>query len=261
MSESSEQPKENYTKRFDLGNSEVVRERLHSIQSMVRKMKESEPSVVSFLMYGSMVKGYATPESDIDGYFLIDTDEASKKNGPHEVEVYWEPVGGGDDEGINSIGARFKPRHKTAYNTWVRTALKSEIPELTDEQLEHINSLPISFETIDLVLKIWRESLLNEVKHKDTNGIRMSEYLSKLFFLNVGDDTIRKYRAHLIKKLFSFGQLGHEMWNKIIGFTEIMERKVDFSKPETLPVDAHEAGVFTDVRYPRTLEDAKRVYG
>lgn len=84
------------------------------------------------------------------------------------------------------------------------------------------------------------------------DNILMSEYLSQLFFLDVGNGGMREYRQHVIKKLFSFGQLGHEMWRRIIGFTEIMERKVQ---------DLSVTGDLTDVRYPRTLDDAKKIYG
>ena len=62
-----------YEKRFQVNENQILQERLKGIQSIVNEMQREYPEVLSFTAYGSMVKGTATLESDIDGTLFINT--------------------------------------------------------------------------------------------------------------------------------------------------------------------------------------------
>ncbi|MES3005770.1 MAG: nucleotidyltransferase domain-containing protein [Patescibacteria group bacterium] len=278
--------------RFDVGDNGEIRERLSIIQESVREIQETYPEVVGFLMFGSMVKGYATEESDIDGRIIIDVEQIHDKNSNTVTVIGWRSLK--NDAGAlsvkerglspSSIHARFEDATKKRYEDLIKDKFKLGISKLSDEQVRHIEALPISFEALDKILKIWRDNVAEfkaiedadkkiRKKHKKEElsdedmaflmreksfklpekNIQASEYLSQLFFLSVGSSNIRPYRAYIIKKLFSYGEIGKEMWTHIISYTEIMERRlVDEEKKE---------GEALSVKYPRTLEDAKYIYG
>ena len=69
-SASSETP---YEKRFQIPKEgEGWYERLKGVQDVIRTMQQECPEVLSFTVYGSVVKGTATERSDIDGTLFID---------------------------------------------------------------------------------------------------------------------------------------------------------------------------------------------
>ena len=65
-----------------------------------------------------------------------------------------------------------------------------------------------------------------------------------MFHLEIGRG-IRKYREYLIDKLAASGETGEEAWKVIIESTE---------ETEQIRTD-------TEKKYPRTLKEAKKVYG
>jgi hypothetical protein len=280
--------------RFNVGSNQEIRTRIDLVQETIREMQKERPEIVSFAMFGSMVKGYATSESDIDGKLIVNCDAKKMLKPSPRAEIYWHPASEISVSGAQQkmdllppcdIGARFDAETKTAYEKLVKEKITGKISTLTPDQLEHVEALPISFDIIDTVLKIWKDSMQefadiktagDKIKKKNRNiseenlafqmrskgfrfpdeNIAVSEYLSQLFFLDVGSGSLQPFRSHIIKKLFSYGAVGHAMWTRIIGFTEIMERKVDDATEEQL-----QTSVFTNIRYPRTLVEAKKVYG
>ena len=75
-------------KRFLLSSSPEVKERLHKLQDLVYELKKEYPELICFSIYGSFTKGYAMPESDIDGHFMVDEVLKSKKHSELELELH-----------------------------------------------------------------------------------------------------------------------------------------------------------------------------
>ena len=63
-------------KRFVLSGNPEIKKRLSILREAVKELKLEYPEIISFLLFGSCTKGYASPESDIDGYLLVDKDAA-----------------------------------------------------------------------------------------------------------------------------------------------------------------------------------------
>lgn len=63
-------------RRAKLSEDPRVQEIVRDLRSVVDEMRFEHPEVMGFGMFGSLVKGYATPTSDVDGFLYIDTDQA-----------------------------------------------------------------------------------------------------------------------------------------------------------------------------------------
>mgnify|MGYP003393243005 CR=1 FL=1 len=80
-----QRPKNETKKRFVLSPEEFSKERLAAVKGVMGEIQSKYPEVLSLCMFGSMVKGTAHKESDIDGYLFIDTSLiAQKENIPEE---------------------------------------------------------------------------------------------------------------------------------------------------------------------------------
>ncbi|HEX3081665.1 MAG TPA: nucleotidyltransferase domain-containing protein [Candidatus Saccharimonadia bacterium] len=87
--------------RFVLDSSRdpegVAREHLHSLQANITAAQTEYPEIRGATVFGSTVKGHATPESDVDGYMFIDVDEARRHGRAlhvirHEGQFLLEPA-------------------------------------------------------------------------------------------------------------------------------------------------------------------------
>lgn len=58
-------------KRFSLSANPEVKARLRKLQDIVYKLKEEYPGIISLSLYGSLTKGYATKESDVDAFLHV----------------------------------------------------------------------------------------------------------------------------------------------------------------------------------------------
>lgn len=61
-------------KRFLLSSNPEIKKRLAGLKEIVRDLQNRYPEFISLSLYGSLVKGYATPKSDIDAALFIDED-------------------------------------------------------------------------------------------------------------------------------------------------------------------------------------------
>jgi hypothetical protein len=260
-------------KRFTLSRAEFAQERLNAVREYVYKLKKDHPEVLSFCMFGSMTKGRAREASDIDGELFIDPEKVSLKVYGPETECHFSKDLYGNITGeIAYEGLRGDIAAE--YIIPMRESLKAEL-SLTDEQLKHIRILPISFEIINRHLENLKQSFDRQTRYEQQlaeweasnpegkipdidaliaywkrkpklPGTPMpSSNLRAMFHLEIGGG-IREYRKYLIEKLEGMGHVGEEMWRRIIESTEEMEQYMRTG---------------TAQRYPRTLKDAKRVYG
>lgn len=64
-------------RRAKLSEDPQVQEILKDVRFVVDEMKFQHPEVMGIGLFGSLVKGYATPHSDIDGFLYIDVDQTA----------------------------------------------------------------------------------------------------------------------------------------------------------------------------------------
>jgi len=265
---SKARPENETSKRFVLSKEDFSKERLTAIKTVVEEIKEKYPEILSLCMFGSMVKGTAHEGSDIDAYLYIDSEKASERRGVTEEQIHVTS---------DRVGEVYlKKEVAELYILEFRNRLK-EMADLEDVDVEHIRSRPISEKIINDEIKSLTD-YFNDKEKVETYCDRLDEWekkkpetgvaidvlvkhyesrpempssqrfvmpnLGPMFHLEVGGD-IRKYRKMFLEKLLELGPLGEKIWATTIESTEMMENNLSTDKSK---------------RYPRTLEDAIRVY-
>lgn len=254
-------------KRFILSKEKFAKERIEAVKESLSKLKEDDPSILSFCMYGSMVKGTTKPESDIDGFLFVDADLSAEEHQQHDENLTE------DEESKSKIETFFIEKINAQYTEKLHETLKSQA-NLTEEQVAHAKIRPITEEIIDRHINFIANGLQNEREYKKqydewdknldsktTDFNKLDEYLKArpeypepispsttlagMFHLEIGGG-IRKYRDILISKLESMEQDGEKIWQEIIKSTEMFEQNLSSD---------------TEKKYPRTLDEAKKIYG
>jgi|TARA_B100001971_G_C18202464_1_gene545487 predicted nucleotidyltransferase len=254
-------------KRFTLPKEEFAKERIKAVKESISELKEGNPLILSFCMYGSMVKGTTKPESDIDGFLFVDTGLSVEERQQHDENLTE------DKESKSKIETFFIEKINDQYTEKLHETLKSQA-NLTEEQVAHAKIRPINEEIIDKHIDFIADGLQNEREYKKqydewdknldsstTDFNKLDEYLKArpeypepvspsttlagMFHFEIGGG-IRKYRDMLISKLESMEQDGEKIWQEIIKSTEMFEQNLSSG---------------TEKRYPRTLDEAKKVYG
>lgn len=228
-------------KRFMVTKETFALGRLRTAQEVVREMRNNNPEIQSLMVFGSTTKGKAREESDIDGWLFVDpgmVPDGRKK----ELKL--------DEWGFSSELAKF-------YSQKLRSEMRKRL-NLTEDQVEHLRTLPISESIIDKAVLQVDEGLQKYEVYKSrlqtwqikNSGPRPEEVdqpdvplnIYAMFHLAIGNG-IRKYRNYLITKLEEMGPRGELIWKEIIADTKMMEN--------------HR----TEKRYPKTLKQARVVYG
>lgn len=73
-------------RRFLLSRSLEWKERIKKLQEVFYEIKKDHPEVVSLSLFGSLTKGYANEESDVDGWLNIDNDKTPKNSSPEQYQ-------------------------------------------------------------------------------------------------------------------------------------------------------------------------------
>jgi len=266
--DSSVEPNVITEKRFVLSKEPFVKERMEAVKQVVDDIKSVHPEVLSFCMFGSMTSGRANPDSDIDGYLFVDASKTAEKNSkaPADILETTKP-----EEG--SIRTYFVPEVENEYSGTMRQELIGRL-NLTPEQVQHVRVRPISEQIISEHVEDLREQVKDlrefqtrvaewESRNPEGSGRPIQEVidyyeqrpkhpgfpspsvtLQSMFHLQVGNG-IQPYRTHLINQLSGMGKEGEEVWKAIIQGTEMMESHLQTD---------------TGKLYPRTLENAKKMY-
>lgn len=257
-----ERPKNEKEKRFVLSGEKFSKERLTALKEEVDSIKGKYPEVLSFSMYGSMVKGTAHEGSDFDGYLFVDAEKvAEQQHVPLEqiLDVSYEN------------DSLFTEDIENRYRIELQSKLKERL-QLGHDFVEDIKVRPISEKIIDKEIekmlgyysaeeKYQQDSIKwyqeqpgmnaddDELRTYEKRRPQQPKYVGasfgNMFNLDVGGG-IRKYRKLFIEKLLKLGEKGEKIWADTIIGTEMMEN--NFSTDKTK-------------RYPRTLEEAVKVYG
>lgn len=259
-------------KRFELSREQFARDRVQAIRDTIDFVKKERPEIVSFALFGSLVKGNTRPESDIDMYVFIDADSVQEKHPDEQVVVdkKWN-FNLDRGEGPRAVTFRWKDftiPTREGYYEYVVGELTSRVP-LTHEQVKHIHPVPVSEEIIDEMLDdisdsyteypsgiessiVYLARQLHEgdaAKEKTANSrIEPNQLLYSMFFLDAGGG-LRKYRRHLIERLSSLGGVGEKIWKDLIRSTEAWEQKLGLLEKTS------------GKRYPRSLVEARLLYG
>src|SRR4051812_12371483 len=79
-------------KRFELSREQFAMDRVKAIQGTIDAVKKDCPEILSFALFGSLVKGTTRPESDIDMYIYVDANVVQEKhpNEPVLVNMKWD---------------------------------------------------------------------------------------------------------------------------------------------------------------------------
>ncbi len=258
-----ERPKNETEKRFVLSKEDFSKKRLGVLKEEVDALKEKYPEVLSFCVYGSMVKGTAHERSDIDGWLFVDSKKASESAGESEENIL--------EVDPNSGGQYFKKEVGEKYILELRQKVKEGVVSEEDELVKHMRVLPISEKMIDktieekinyynlidqwdLDFRAWLKSeppkgsslddLISYEKSKPVRPKKIDSIVYAMFHLDVGGG-IRPYRKFFIDKLLSLGERGEKIWEDTIMGTQIME---------------NDSGYNIDKRYPGTLQEAAAIY-
>ena len=161
-------------RRAKLSEDPRVQEIVKDLRLVVDEIKFQHPEVMGFGMFGSLVKGYAKPTSDIDGFLYIDVDQAV-------------------------LGA----------DSMQRPVLPAERAKALSE--EFIERLQAKGRVIDHVFvgrldkKFLDSQLLSSSK-------RSAEYLARFFMLSIGKE-ILPYRERILDRMSQLGTNQQELFN------------------------------------------------
>jgi len=110
-------------KRFLLSSHPELKKRLALLQKVVRDFQKQYPEFISLGLYGSLIKGYATPESDIDADIFIDQEIAEQR----ETEPRYRPFR--LDEFRERLRQELSLSEEKTRDVYVREISKKEILE------------------------------------------------------------------------------------------------------------------------------------
>lgn len=262
-------------KRYSLSKESFAKDRIIGVRNALEKIFEEKPEIVGATLFGSLVKGDVREESDIDMHVFINADEVSNSHANEEDLIIEKKFDFNSRRGeeIKAGTFRWKDLRRDIadeYAGYVRLKLKEEMPSLDDDQLNHIIPTVITEDILGEYLedilhsyKEYPEGALSkkvligsptikegEAAKADTENSRVepNQMLYSMFFLAVGNG-LKPYRKYIIDKLVMEGEAGESVWKDLIRSTEGWEQKISFYEGQS------------DKKYPRTLEEATRVYG
>lgn len=232
-------------KRFSFSPEKFERDKRTGIQKAIEALQKKYPEILGMTLFGSLTKRESSKSSrDIDEYVFLDPYKVAKKENKKIEEIIFYPY-------INAVGIlngkafnpRFTDEIDQRYKTEIRQKLLQNNPELTHSQMEHLWVFPIS----EAIVNNFIDSNIDEQYYLE------DAIFSGLFHLRVGQGKeIQKYRKMIIDKLYSLGQRGEEIWNRIIHAVALAEQDTRVEGTETRVQKTH---------YPQTIEAARRVYG
>jgi predicted nucleotidyltransferase len=263
-----------FPKRFQLSSEPFAQRRVEGIKRALESIQEERPEVLSFTLLGSLVKGNTREDSDIDMHVYIDADKISTQEGTETLiedrKFDFKTKKGEEFQAGTFHWKELSDEIRAEYLEYIRSKLKAELPELKATQLLHIFPLPLSESILEEMLdelvnsyKKYPQGTDDETFHLGVQEIKRGEAAQKetsfsryepnqslygMFFLDAGGG-IRPYRKFLIDRLYKEGEVGEQIWKNLISSTEGWEQRRNF----------HDGP--SDKRYPRTLGEARKVYG
>lgn len=177
--------------RFKLSREPEQMEKIKKIREIANEAEVNHPEFVSFQIFGSLIKGYAKNESDIDIYLIVDEDKIEREENDQ-------------DQDAREIAKEKYLKCKNLLNH-VKGKMMVNM-DLSEEQVK------------DVSLKIISE---NRIKESLTQA---PWTLYFLFYPSVGTTKIRYYRKIVFNELKNHGERGERMWQSIMDRLALTER-------------------------------------
>lgn len=248
----------NTPKRFSPSPDDFAVKRRKGLRETVKQLQGEHPEVLGLTLYGSLIKTRSEeeairlresadkarhrPDSDIDGFLIVDAKEVERLTGDANVVEFEHTEG-------NITNAHFRRDIREQYLGDIRRALQKRLPDLSDEQVGSIYIIPVSEEIIDTLLAAWEKAIEGRSPFQPSlearREARVSPHLYHLFFLAV-EHGVEKYRKYILDRLSALGEKGENMWLELITLVEMTEQ---------------DSTLDPNRRYPRILTEAYKVYG
>lgn len=253
---------EQISKRFSLPQDENIRSRLHQVRAGFQELQSQNPEVVGMTLFGSMVKGTAHQDSDIDSFIFIEG-EQFKQRITDEAKQWAE------QELTERTSSRYSSPQKSIdlaaqyqYEPVIEATMIAQ--GLTPEQIKHMRVRVISNDLIEQELtrainyeKAFAEFMRQSDEWMSGQSSSFDEAperpelviidwkIPALFHVAIGNK-LDLYRKHIITTLEEQGDIGEKIWKHIITHTADMERNMQASTYDHL--------------FPTTLKQAKELY-
>jgi predicted nucleotidyltransferase len=257
--------------RFTFSSEPYAQERVAAVQATIEELKKEYPEIVSGVLFGSLTKGAARIDSDIDLYVFIDPEKLANKDVLVYKRMNFTRKDGDVRREFTMAWLHFNQEVRDKYANLVRNKIKEKLfGKLTVEQLKDIIVEPLNESVLSYELQQLIDSYSTYPNQPDENGelekdsikhltethdipppqgssIKAADPLWYVFSYDIGGD-LSTYRTYVIEYLSKRGTAGESAWHNIIRNVEIWEQKARF---EDLP---------TTINYPRLLEEARNLY-
>jgi hypothetical protein len=219
-------------RRFLLPPDSVVRERIRILRNSVEEFKHAHSEVVSFGLFGSNTKAYATQESDLDGALYVD---------------------------LRAAIAAYREHHPPASPKEMMDGVKSDLKSQFRELL--VQNAGIKAEQVaDVVVRFVDVRTTRTTLRAEKMDVRAIKDLFVLFLLQVGSG-IEEYRRTVLDELDRQGEVGEEKWQiisarlaKFENTTRERNSAVEGEKEDEDEVKRRQH------LYPQNLKDARRIF-
>ena len=256
-------------KRFNLSPEDFAQARIDAVKGTMKQMKEKFPEVLAASLFGSLVKGKVTPESDTDIIVFVDPELIIQDNSQNPKTDYYRYDFHSVEQGVKTESAyhylKFRKDIEEKYKIAFTSMFKARLSEAEEVDVifspmnvsivtKMINDIIVSYKLHpDGVPEEKIFLAYSEKKEKDTmvdEPVRLepNQELYMLFHLEAGGN-LQPYRQAIIEALVAAGDVGEKIWSKLIASAEQWEEKLQ--SPDQLP-SSH--------RFPRTLKEAQTLY-
>lgn len=135
-------------KRFILPEQDFAKNRLAVVHQEVNQFRQEHPEVLSLslCLFGSLITGHSRPDSDIDGYLFIDAEQIATADNIDQSSLL-QTLHTEHYESASPTTYLTEPV-VAKYTYPLRERLKVRL-DLTDEQVKHVRSRPVSKTIID----------------------------------------------------------------------------------------------------------------
>jgi len=226
-------------------SSPEITQKLDLLTEGIYELQTINPDIVGASLFGSTLKGEATPESDFDTSIFLDANMLEEMG----IAVSEDKYGGVSID---------DPELKTEYSKYLSDYLAKKMGEDSTKLEEGLFLTPISHEIIDSQIdnflkkaeayqdykksyKDWWDNNNEGPAPEPPETPIMGSNVGSLFRAELGPG-LEEYRDHVLTRLGEAGQTGEEAWEAILSTVKFGEGHID------------------DNHYPSSLAEATETY-
>ncbi len=245
-------------KRFVLSSEEFAKGRIKGVRGSFKELSEQYPELLSVNLYGSMTKGNATPESDVDSIVFVDEEKASEIRGKVDVEELKKKIDEAFREKLtDKFGVAkdftFNRDFTMTVNFLSRESIDKELDYLAKEfeRLEDLKKRDATYKNIDSSWAMWPQGI----------SFACIRLVNMFIGVSIGNG-IKRYRAYLLNKLKAMGDVGEQIWKEGVRFIRVHERADVKEKKEDETYDEFSERYKNQYKnlYPQSVDEAIRYY-